>query len=96
MNNIKDLIKVSKDGSIKKVRRFMVELPLDIDNLLETIIVPFYRTTSASHAVRLLIQDAAKSIKDHGDRVSLDRRELGTSSIENNVENVGNIEKVME
>jgi len=66
-----------KDSETKKrVRKFVVELSEEIDGLLENVIVPFYRTTSASHAVRLLIEDAAKSINSEGNKIVLDRREL--------------------
>lgn len=59
-----------------KGRKFMVKLPPNINAMLEDIIVPFYRASSAGHAVRLLIEDAANSINSEGNKITLDRRSL--------------------
>jgi hypothetical protein len=72
----KYVVRVNEDGSVKKVRRFLVELPPEINVMLEKIVVPFYRTTNTSHALRLMIEDVAKGLEGNGSRIALDSRKL--------------------
>jgi hypothetical protein len=75
-DGIRFVVRVNGDGTTRKFRRCMVELPPDISTMLEKVIIPFYRTASTSHAIRLLIEDAAKALSNNGSRISLDSRKI--------------------
>lgn len=55
---------VTKTDSEEKPRTVQlgIRLPEDTYNLIETVIMPFYRSPSTTHSIKLLLEDAADMI----------------------------------